>query len=101
MLGIFISSGAIRVVPDKQIILIGSGDCFEGMALLQQTTRIASVILDGFRTFLVLHTKDFLQMLGQDAKLRQRIEKSPGNVLSKIKVAGELMINQADLPANS
>ncbi|MFT6097857.1 MAG: CPA1 family monovalent cation:H+ antiporter [Arenicella sp.] len=97
----FICSGAIGVVPDKQIIRIGSGDCFGEMALLQQKTRIASVILDSFREFLVLHTKDFLQMLSQDAELRQQIEKIVQQRAIENQSGGELMINQADLPANS
>jgi hypothetical protein len=71
------------------------------MALLQQKTRIASVILDGFREFLVLHTKDFSQMLGKGAELRQQIEKIVQQRAIENQSGGELMINQADLPANS
>jgi CPA1 family monovalent cation:H+ antiporter len=71
----FISSGAIRVVLDKQTVIIGSGDCFGEMALLHHQPRMASVISDGFSELLVLHTKDFNHMLSKDDKLRQQIEK--------------------------
>ena len=71
----FISSGAIRVELDTQTIIIGSGDCFGEMALLQQKPRMASVVSDGFSELLVLHTRDFNQMLSKDPKLRQQIEK--------------------------
>lgn len=87
----FISSGGIRVLLDKHVIIIGSGDCFGEMALLQQQPRIASVISDGFSELLVLHTKDFNQMLNKDAELRQQIEE----------IAEQRAIeNQNDLPAN-
>ena len=87
----FISSGAIRVLLDKHTIIIGSGDCFGEMALLQQQPRIASVISDGFSELLVLHTKDFNQMLNKDPELRQQIEE----------IAEQRAIeNQNDLPAN-
>jgi CPA1 family monovalent cation:H+ antiporter len=92
----FISSGAIRIVLDKQTIIIGSGDCFGEMALLQQKPRIASVISDGFSELLVLHTKDFLQMLDKDAELRQQIEKIARQRAIENQSGGELMINQAD-----
>ena len=70
----FISSGAIRVILDAQTIIIGSGDCFGEMALLAQKTRMASVVSDGFSELLVLHTKDFRQMLSKDPELRRQIE---------------------------
>lgn len=71
----FISSGALRVVLDKQIVIIGSGDCFGEMALLHKQPRMASVVSDGFSELLVLHTKDFKQMLSKDDELREQIEK--------------------------
>lgn len=71
----FVSSGAIRIELDKQTIIIGSGDCFGEMALLHQQPRVATVISDGFSELLVLHTKDFNQMLSKDDELRKQIEK--------------------------
>lgn len=70
----FISSGAIRVELDTQTVIIGRGDCFGEMALLNQQPRIASVVSDGFSELLVLHTKDFNQMLSKDQKLRHQVE---------------------------
>lgn len=71
----FVSSGALRVVLDRQIVIIGSGDCFGEMALLHKQPRMASVVSDGFSELLVLHTKDFKQMLTKDDQLREQIEK--------------------------
>ncbi len=70
----FISSGAIRIDLDTQTVIIGSGDCFGEMALLYQKPRMASVVSDGFSELLVLHTKDFNQMLSKDPELRKQIE---------------------------
>ncbi|WP_353410057.1 cation:proton antiporter [Arenicella sp. 4NH20-0111] len=70
----FISTGAIRIELDKQTVIIGSGDFFGEMALLNQQPRIASVISDGFSELLVLHTKDFSEMISKDDQLKQQIE---------------------------
>ncbi len=71
----FVSSGAIRVILGKQTIIIGSGDCFGEIALLHDIPRVATVISDTFSELLVLHTKDFNQMLSKDDRLRSQIEK--------------------------
>ncbi|RBP51246.1 cation:proton antiporter [Arenicella xantha] len=71
----FISSGAVRVELDNKTVIIGSGDFFGEMALLHQKPRMAGVVSDGFSELLVLHTKDFNEMLSKDDVLREQIEK--------------------------
>ncbi len=63
------------MILDTQTIIIGSGDFFGEMALLHQQPRVAKVISDSFSELLVLHTKDFEQMLEKDNALREEIEK--------------------------
>lgn len=56
------------------ILPLSYNDCPLYLALLYQKPRMASVVSDGFSELLVLHTKDFNQMLSKDPELRKQIE---------------------------
>ena len=70
----FISSGAVRVMLDNHVVILGSGDFFGEMALLNAQTRMATIKSDGFSELLTLYTADFKRLLEKDEQLRGVIE---------------------------
>jgi CPA1 family monovalent cation:H+ antiporter len=70
----FISSGAVRVMLDKEVVILGSGDFFGEMALLNAQPRMATIISDGFSELLTLYIADFKRLLEGDEQLREVIE---------------------------
>ena len=70
----FISSGAVRVMLDDQAVILGSGDFFGEMALLNEQPRMAALYADGFCELLTLYTRDFKHLMEDDGNLRQVIE---------------------------
>ncbi|MBT8113766.1 MAG: cyclic nucleotide-binding domain-containing protein, partial [Arenicella sp.] len=71
----FISSGAVRVMLENNAVILGSGDFFGEMALLNSEPRMATIISDGFSELLTLYTQDFKRLLDQDDQLRSVIER--------------------------
>lgn len=70
----FISSGAVRVMLEDEVAILGSGDFFGEMALLIEQPRMAAIYADGFCELLTLFTPDFKRLMENDSALRQVIE---------------------------
>ncbi len=70
----FISSGAARVQLEPEPVILGSGDFFGEMALLESVPRKVSVISEGFCDLLILATRDFNTLLDAHPTLRATIE---------------------------
>ncbi|MEM7709020.1 MAG: cation:proton antiporter [Pseudomonadota bacterium] len=70
----FISSGAARVVLDPADVILGRGDFFGEMALLEDAPRKVSVVSEGFTDLLTLFTKDFRTLLARHPELKSEIE---------------------------
>ena len=70
----FISSGSARVSLKDREVILGSGDFFGEMALLNDQPRIASVYSLGFSELLTLESRDFHELLDQEPNLKKVIE---------------------------
>ncbi|MEM9532278.1 MAG: cation:proton antiporter [Pseudomonadota bacterium] len=71
----FISSGAACVLLDPEPVILGRGDFFGEMALLESVPRKVSVISEGFCDLLILATGDFNTLLDAHPALRTTIER--------------------------
>jgi CPA1 family monovalent cation:H+ antiporter len=70
----FISSGALRVETPTGPVLLGSGDFFGELALLDGQPRNATVVAAGFADLLELGAEAFQAALAEDAALREAVE---------------------------
>ncbi len=70
----FISSGAARVMIEPDNVILGSGDFFGELALLDDAPRKADVVSEGFCDLLSLSTKDFRLLLKRHPELKDVIE---------------------------
>lgn len=70
----FISSGSAAVELGEQRILLGSGDFFGEMALIDHAPRKATVRAVGFCELLVLYVNDFNRLLQENPDIKSAIE---------------------------
>ncbi|MBV9134267.1 MAG: cyclic nucleotide-binding domain-containing protein [Chloroflexi bacterium] len=70
-----IARGAFEVrVDDRAVVRLGRGDFFGERALLQRSTRAATVMATESGQVFVLERYDFERLLGGDLAVRQRVE---------------------------
>ncbi len=70
----FISSGAARVLLQPENVILGTGDFFGELALLEDAPRKVSVVADGFCDLLTLSTRDFRILLDRHPELKEVIQ---------------------------
>ena len=70
----FIAAGSVTVRIPGHPIPLKEGDFFGEMGLLSSQPRSADVVADGYCHLLVLHKKDFDQLLGHRPEVRAEIE---------------------------
>ena len=71
----FVSSGAIAVQIDPEPVILGTGDFFGEIALLNDVPRSSDVMAETYSDLLVLERRDFQKLLDNNPDLRDTIEK--------------------------
>jgi monovalent cation:H+ antiporter, CPA1 family len=70
----FVAAGAVTVLLRTVTVTLKEGDFFGEMGLLSDQPRSADVVADGYCHLLVLHKKDFNQLLARRPEVRTEIE---------------------------